>query len=367
MRFEIQREALLKPLQTVVGVVEKRQTLPVLSNLLVTVADDGAVSLTGTDLQIEMVARATASGTEAGEVTVPARKLFDICRALPDGVKLTVEEQGQRVLVKAGRSRFQLATLPAVEFPALENRESNDRLELPQATLKELIDRVAFAMAVQDVRFYLNGMLFDLRKGILRAVATDGHRLALFQTSQETEVGTDRQLLLPRKAVIELQRLLEDSDETVALELGRSHVRLHRPDVVFTSNLIDGRFPDYEAVMPIGADKRVRVNRAELRDALLRAAILSNEKYRGVRLEISQQQIKIVAHNAEQEEAVEEIAADSAIDKLDISFNVTYVQDALAALRSDEVELHLRDGNSSCLISDADDDSARHVIMPMRM
>ncbi len=367
MRFEIQREALLKPLQTVVGVVEKRQTLPVLSNLLVTVAEDGSVSLTGTDLQIEMIARAQASGTSAGEVTVPARKLFDICRALPEGVGLTIDEQGQRVVVKAGRSRFQLATLPAVEFPTLENRESNDRLELPQATLKELIDRVAFAMAVQDVRFYLNGMLFDLRKGSLRAVATDGHRLAMFQTTQETQAGTDRQLLLPRKAVIELQRLLEDSDEMVTLELGRSHVRLHRPDVVFTSNLIDGRFPDYEAVMPIGADKRVRVNRAELRDALTRAAILSNEKYRGVRLEISKQQIKIVAHNAEQEEAVEEIAADSAVDKLEISFNVTYVQEALAALRGDDVELHLRDGNSSCLISDADDDSARHVIMPMRM
>lgn len=367
MRFEIQREALLKPLQTVVGVVEKRQTLPVLSNLLVTVTDDGSVSLTGTDLQLEMIARANATGTQPGEVTVPARKLFDICRALPDGANLTVDEQGQRVVVKAGRSRFQLATLPAVEFPALEIRESNDRLSLPQATLKELIDRVAFAMAVQDVRFYLNGMLFDLRKGVLRAVATDGHRLALFQTAQETQVGADRQLLLPRKAVIELQRLLEDSDEEVSLELGRSHVRLHRPDVVFTSNLIDGRFPDYEAVMPIGADKRVRVNRAELRDALMRAAILSNEKYRGVRLEISKQQIKIVAHNAEQEEAVEEIAADSAVDKLEISFNVTYVQEALAALRSDDVELHLRDGNSSCLISDADDDSARHVIMPMRM
>jgi DNA polymerase-3 subunit beta len=366
MRFQIQREAILKPLQSVVGVVEKRQTLPILSNLLVAVSD-GQVSFTGTDLQIEMVANTGADGAVAGEATVPARKFFDICRALPDGSLLTVEQQGERVQVKAGRSRFVLATLPATDFPALEAKESNDSLTLPQGTIKELIDRVAFAMAVQDVRFYLNGMLFDLRSDSLRAVATDGHRLALCQASISSRSGTERQILLPRKAVLELQRLLEPSDEEVTLELGRSHVRLRRPDVVFTSNLIDGRFPDYEAVMPIGADKQVQVERDVLRDALSRAAILSNEKYRGVRLEVSPGQLRIVAHNAEQEEAVEECAAESNADNLQISFNVTYVLDALASLRGERVELRLRDGNSSCLIADAGDDRARHVIMPMRM
>jgi DNA polymerase-3 subunit beta len=366
MRFQIQREALLKPLQAVVGVVEKRQTLPVLSNLLVSVAN-GAVSLTGTDLQLEMVARAQVESAVDGETTVPARKFFDICRALPDGSTLTVEQQGDRVQVKAGRSRFVLATLPPAEFPALEVKESNDSLTLPQGVVKELIDRVAFAMAVQDVRFYLNGMLFDMRADTLRAVATDGHRLALCQAAIESREGADRQILLPRKAVLELQRLLESTDEPVTLELGRSHVRLHRPDVVFTSNLIDGRFPDYEAVMPIGADKSVRVDRNELRDALSRAAILSNEKYRGVRLEIAPSQLRVVAHNAEQEEAVEECGAESNADGLQISFNVTYVLDALASLRGERVELRLRDGNSSCLISDSDDERGRHVIMPMRM
>lgn len=366
MRFQIQREAVLKPLQAVVGVVEKRQTLPILSNLLVTVTPD-QVSFTGTDLQLEMVAKVATEGATAGEATVPARKFFDICRALPDNATVTVEQQGDRVQVKAGRSRFVLATLPASEFPALEAKESNDSLTLPQGVIKELIDRVAFAMAVQDVRFYLNGMLFDLRADGLRAVATDGHRLALCKAELEQREGADRQILLPRKAVLELQRLLEPSDEPVTLELGRSHVRLCRPDVVFTSNLIDGRFPDYEAVMPIGADKQVRVERDVLRDALSRAAILSNEKYRGVRLEIAPTQLRVVAHNAEQEEAVEEFSAESNTDNLQISFNVTYVLDALASLRGDLVELRLRDGNSSCLISDADDDRARHVIMPMRM
>lgn len=366
MRFQIQREALFKPLQAVIGVVEKRQTMPILANLLVSVRA-GRVSFTGTDLQLEIIGSADVSDSVDGEVTVPARKLVDICRALPDGSTVTVEQQGDRVMVKAGRSRFTLATLPAAEFPALEAREINDVLELPEGVFKDLIDRVAFAMAVQDVRFYLNGMLFDLRDGSLRAVATDGHRLATCQADLPGHAGSDRQLLLPRKAVLELQRLLEGGDDILRLEFGRSHLRLGRADVQFTSNLIDGRFPDYEAVMPIGADKQVRVDREQLRAALSRAAILSNEKYRGVRLEVSPQQLRIVAHNSEQEEAVEELGAESNADGLQISFNVTYVLDALGSLRAELVDLRLRDGNSSCLISDADDTRARHVVMPMRM
>lgn len=366
MRFQLQREALFKPLQAVIGVVEKRQTMPILANFLVSVKD-GRVSFTGTDLQLEMIAHADVAEAVDGEVTVPARKLVDICRALPDGSAVTVEQQGDRVTVKAGRSRFTLATLPSAEFPALEAREINDVLELPEGVFKDLIDRVAFAMAVQDVRFYLNGMLFDLRGGSLRAVATDGHRLATCQAELPGHSGADRQILLPRKAVLELQRLLEGGDDLLSLELGRSHMRLGRGDFQFTSNLIDGRFPDYEAVMPIGADKQVRVDREALRAALGRAAILSNEKYRGVRLEITPQQLRIVAHNSEQEEAVEELGAESNADGLQISFNVTYMLDALASLRGEEVELKLRDGNSSCLITDADDARARHVVMPMRM
>lgn len=366
MRFQLQREALFKPLQAVIGVVEKRQTMPILANLLVSV-QGSRVSFTGTDLQLEMIASAEVSEAVDGEVTVPARKLVDICRALPDGSTVTVEQQGERVTVKAGRSRFTLATLPASEFPVTEAREINDVLELPEGVFKDLIDRVSFAMAVQDVRFYLNGMLFDLREGSLRAVATDGHRLATCQADLPGHSGTERQILLPRKAVLELQRLLEGGDDILRLEFGRSHMRLGRSDFQFTSNLIDGRFPDYEAVMPIGADKQVLVDRDLLRAALSRAAILSNEKYRGVRLEISPEQLRIVAHNSEQEEAVEELGAQANADNLQISFNVGYMLEALASLRGEQVELKLRDGNSSCLITDADDSRARHVVMPMRM
>jgi DNA polymerase III subunit beta len=366
MRFSIQREALLRRLQQVVGVVERRQTLPVLANLLVNVDAQG-VALTGTDLEVEMVARTEADNLEAGEVTIPARKLFDICRALPDGCTIKFEQTGERVLVNAGRSRFTLATLPATEFPVIENIELVERVSLSEATLKSLMERTSFAMAHQDVRYYLNGMLLDLREHSLRCVATDGHRLALAETKVDSKISAARQIIVPRKGVIELQGLFETGEGVVELEFGRNHLRVRRGGVTFTSKLIDGRFPDYEAVVPIGADKEVRVNRDELRAALQRAAILSNEKYRGVKLEVSPNKLRIVAHNPEQEEAVEEVEAKTGVADLSVGFNVNYLLDALGALTGDEVLLCLRDGQSSCLIRKPDSDDTRHVIMPLRL
>ena len=366
MRFSIQREAFLKRLQHVVGVVERRQTLPVLANLLVVVDGEG-VSLTGTDLEVEMVARMTAEDLAAGEVTVPARKLFEICRALPDGCRIKLEQNGERVVLSAGRSRFTLATLPATEFPTIENIELVERVSLPEATLKELMERTGFAMANQDVRYYLNGMLLDLRENALRCVATDGHRLALAETRIETRVSAPRQVIVPRKGINELQGLFEPGEGEVELEFARNHLRVRRGDVTFTSKLIDGRFPDYEAVIPIGADKEVRVQRDDMRAALQRAAILSNEKYRGVKLEVSPNRMRIVAHNPEQEEAVEEIEAKTGVSDLSVGFNVNYLLDALGALAGDEVLLCLRDGQSSCLVRKPETDETRHVIMPLRL
>lgn len=366
MRFSLPREALLKPLQQVVGVVERRQTLPVLSNLLVNVGAEG-VSFTGTDLEVEMVARTAAENLEAGEITIPARKLFDICRALPDGAKVKVEQSGERVSVSAGRSRFTLSTLPASEFPVIESIELVERISLPEATLKDLIARTAFAMANQDVRYYLNGLLLDVRDNVLRCVATDGHRLALAETRLETRISTRRQIIIPRKGVLELQGLFESGEGLVDLELGRNHLRLTRGGVTFTSKLIDGRFPDYEAVIPIGADKDVRVGREELRFALQRAAILSNEKYRGVKLDVSPNRLRIVAHNPEQEEAVEELEVTCSVAELSVGFNVNYLMDALAALSGDEITLSLRDAQSSCLLRKVDSDDTRHVVMPLRL
>jgi DNA polymerase-3 subunit beta len=366
MRFSIQREALLRRLQQVVGVVERRQTLPVLANLLVNV-DANGVALTGTDLEVEMVARTEAENLEPGEVTIPARKLFDICRALPDGCTIKFEQTGERVVVNAGRSRFTLATLPATEFPVIENIELVERVSLSEATLKSLMERTSFAMAHQDVRYYLNGMLLDLREHSLRCVATDGHRLALAETKVDSKISASRQIIVPRKGVIELQGLFETGEGVVELEFGRNHLRVKRGGVTFTSKLIDGRFPDYEAVVPIGADKEVRVNRDELRAALQRAAILSNEKYRGVKLEVGPNRLRIVAHNPEQEEAVEEVEAKTGVAELSVGFNVNYLLDALGALTGDDVMLCLRDGQSSCLIRKPESDDTRHVIMPLRL
>jgi DNA polymerase-3 subunit beta len=305
--------------------------------------------------------------TEEGEVTIPARKLFDICRALPDGVKVELRLSGDRVTVSAGRSKFVLSSLPAAEFPQIENIELQDRVELGESTLKELIDRTAFAMAVQDVRYYLNGALLDLRSNSLRCVATDGHRMAMCETATPNETSNPRQVIVPRKGVMELQRLLDGGDAMMTLEVGRNHLRAARSDFVFTTKLIDGRFPDYESVVPIGADKIVLVDREVLRSSLQRVAILSNEKYRGVRLELAPNLLKIVAHNPEQEEATEEVEVECSVDGLAVGFNVNYLMDALGALRGSKVALQLRDANSSCLLRDEDSDRSRHVVMPLRL
>ena len=366
MRFSLQREVLLKPLAQVVNVVERRHTLPVLANLLVRV-NGGQLALTGTDLEVEMVARTAVEDAQDGEITIPARKLFDIVRALPDGSRVTISQSGDKVTVQAGRSRFSLATLPANDFPSLDEVDATEQVSVPEAALKELLERTAFAMAQQDVRYYLNGLLFDLRDNILRCVATDGHRLALCETNLGQEHGGKRQIIVPRKGVQELQRLLEGGDRQIELELGKGHIRVKRDDVTFTSKLIDGKFPDYEAVIPIGADREVKIDREALRASLQRASILSNEKYRGVRVEVSPNLLKISAHNPEQEEAQEEVEAETHVDSLAIGFNVTYLLEALGALRDEFVVIQLRDANSSALVRGAGSQHARHVVMPLRL
>jgi DNA polymerase-3 subunit beta len=280
---------------------------------------------------------------------------------------VTVSQTGEKITVQAGRSRFTLATLPANDFPSVDEVEATERVAVPESALKELIERTAFAMAQQDVRYYLNGLLFDLRDQLLRCVATDGHRLALCETALENSTGSKRQIIVPRKGVTELQRLLEGGDREVELEVGRSHVRVKRDDVTFTSKLIDGRFPDYEAVIPIGADREVKVDRETLRASLQRAAILSNEKYRGVRVEVTPGQLKISAHNPEQEEAQEEIEAETQVSDLAIGFNVNYLLDALSALRDEHIVILLRDSNSSALVREASSEKSRHVVMPLRL
>ena len=366
MKFSIQREVFLQPLSQVVGVVERRQTLPVLANFLL-VARDGQLSVTGTDMEVELISSVSTDVSQEGEITVPARKLVDIVRALPDGSNIQFSVKDEKATMSAGRSRFTLSTLPAAEFPATDQVETLEDVSLGEASFKTLLDKTAFAMANQDVRYSLNGLLLDFSGGNLRTVATDGHRLAVCDHADDVSLSQDRQLIVPRKGVMELVRMLSEDKDKVTLALGRNHVRLVKDGTKFTSKLIDGRFPDYEAVIPVGADKQIMVDRDTFIHALQRAAILSNEKYHGVRLEASGGVLKIVAHNPQHEEAVEEIEAEMNFDQLAVGFNVTYLLDALSAIESEQVSLELKDANSSCLISAPDSDLNRHVVMPLKL
>ncbi|MDJ0653069.1 MAG: DNA polymerase III subunit beta [Xanthomonadales bacterium] len=366
MKFSIQREVLLRPLTQVVGVVERRQTLPVLANLLLN-ASENEVQFTGTDLEVELTARVQVEVDQPGEVTIPARKLLDICKALPDGTRLDIDIGAEKATIRAGRSRYTLATLPATEFPVIEDVDVSQSVQIGQGDLKKIIDGTSFAMANQDVRYYLNGLLLELRKGMLRSVATDGHRLAIADVDADLAVDGVEQMIIPRKGVLELVRLLDDKDDDLTVQFGRSHVRVQLSDGTFTSKLIDGKFPDYESVVPIGADKIVTGDRELIREALQRAAILSNEKYRGVRLELDPEKMRIVAHNPEQEEAVEEVELQSDVEQLAVGFNVNYLLEALNALDSDDVSLCFKDTNSSCLAKAPDTDRSRHVVMPLRL
>ena len=366
MKFSIQREDFLKPLQQVIGVVERRQTLPVLGNVLLN-ANKKSVQLTATDLEVELQSHVNVAVTETGDITLPARKLLDICRTLPAEAQLDISVKKDRALVRSGKSRFTLSTLPATEFPVIDKIKSARKFSLQESALHGLIERTAFAMAQQDVRYYLNGLMLESVSGTLRAVATDGHRLAMSELMADVGEGVDQQVIVPRKGIQELQRLLEQKDADVQVEIGSNHIRIITDELRFTSKLIDGRFPDYQRVMPKNADKRLLINRDLLRQALTRTSILSNEKYRGIRLELSENNIKIQAHNPEQEEAVEEIDANYDSDAIVVGFNVTYLLDVLNAINTDDVEMFLSDGNSSALINKPGDENCRYVVMPMRL
>ena len=366
MKFTVTREALLKPLQLVSGVVERRQTLPVLANVLL-VLDDTHLSLTGTDLEVEIVARVELEQPgDSGELTVPARKLVDICRSLPDGAVLNFTEEDNRVILKSGRSRFTLSTLPANDFPNVEQSQGDISFSCEQQDIKRLIDRTSFAMAQQDVRYYLNGMLWEVQQGQLRAVATDGHRLAMCTRAVSVNTAEVVHAILPRKGVIELSRLLE-GDGNAEVVLGSNHIRVVTDGYTFTSKLVDGKFPDYERVLPKGGDKFVLGDRTELKQAFARTSILSNEKYRGVRLLLNSGLLTIVANNPEQEEAEEQVVVDYSGDSLEIGFNVSYLQDVANVLSSEAIKFTLSDTNSSALVEEPDGGDSVYVVMPMRL
>ncbi len=366
MQFTINREDLLKPLLQVAGVVERRHTQPVLSNILVE-AIENRLRMTGTDMELELHAEVGLVGDVVqGATTIPARKLVDICKNLPAEADVSFSHENERLVIRSGRSRFTLGTLPASDFPRTEESVDGVQFTVAPAQLRRVIDSAAFSMAQQDVRFYLNGMLFQLKPGLLRTVATDGHRLALAEAQVES-VEAETQVIVPRKGVNELSRLLADYNEDIQVVLGDRHIRIQINDLTFTSHLVDATFPDFERVIPKNTSRAVQADRELLRQSMQRVSILSNEKYRGVRFLLSPNTLKLVANNPEQEEAFEELSVAYNEDEFEIGFNVNYLLDVLNILNGTEVLIQLGDSNSSAVIVDPNAEGCLYVVMPMRL
>lgn len=365
MKLTANREQILSVLQSVIGVVERRQTMPILANVLLSARND-RLSVTGTDLEVELVASTAVTVQQPGDITVPGRKLLEIFRALPEETPVTLAVEGDRVQLRAGRSRFTLGSLPAAEFPVVDEIEGQQVLTVDQGEFRRLLDKTHFSMAQQDVRYYLNGLLLETDGTALRAVATDGHRLALCETELREKAPVAQQVIVPRKGVLELHRIL-GTEGTIELAIGARHVRAQIGDIRFTSKLIDGRFPEYGRVIPSAPSKIVLADRAPLRQSLQRTAILSNEKYRGIRLTVRSALLTLQAHNPEQEEAEDQLEVIYEGGEVEIGFNVNYLLDALGALDVDQVEIGLTDANSSCVIRAPGNIDTKYVVMPMRL
>ncbi len=366
MNIQINRETLLKPLTSVTSIVEKRHTLPILSNLLLEVKQN-KIHLTATDLEMQI--SLTVDSVTSGDfsTTLSAKKLLDICRSLPDNAEINMSTTESRITLKAAKSRFNLQTLPAADYPVMTKTQTNSTLVvLEQRELKDLLKQVEFAMAQQDIRYYLNGLLFEIAANKLNIVGTDGHRLSF--TSTELKQNYEKQdVILPRKTVVELIKLLDDSDDEVQIELASNQVNFSFANLKLISKVIDGKFPDYNRVIPIGHQNTFSVERLNVLLAMQRASILSNEKYRGIRMVLSNNNLKLISTNSDQEEAEEEMEISYTGDALDIGFNVTYLIDVLNNTNSDQTNFSFADANSSCLITIPNNPNYKYVVMPMRI
>jgi DNA polymerase-3 subunit beta len=367
MQFTVSQETIVRPLQLVCSIVERRATLPILSTILLK-AHGTQLTMTSTDMELEMIATLPVAVEQEGKTTVSARKFLDICRALPSNAAISFKSKDGKALVKAGKSRFSLSTLPSEDFPDSEGANYTDEISLPQSALKSLLDETSFAMASQDVRYYLNGLLLERDDAALRAVATDGHRLALGSLITSKKAQEKTNVIVPRKAILELGRLLNDSEDNVTVAFSNQQIKVELPDLHFTSKLIDGQFPNYQRVIPVGGDKEVVAERDMLKQALSRAAILSSDKHRSVRINLDTNLFKATVVNQEQESAEEEISVEYSGSPLEIAFNNAYLLDLLNAMPDQKVKMTFSDNNSSVLITPFDEKLDRqYVVMPMRL
>lgn len=366
MQIKINREVLLKPLINVTGIVERRHTLPILSNLLLN-ANNNNIQLTATDLEMQISLNIASEIKETFSTTVSAKKFLDICRSLPEGIDIDMLCKDSRMTVKAGKSRFNLQTLPAADYPIMTKvTGETTKIQISQLAFKRLLKQVEFAMAQQDIRYYLNGLLLEVNENKLNLVGTDGHRLS-FTSATLNQRYEKSEVILPRKTVIELIKLLDDSDEEVLIEIATGQVNFSFGEMSLISKVIDGKFPDYNRVIPTAHGNTFTANRVEILTAMQRASILSNEKYRGIRMVLSDNNLKLISTNTEQEEAEEELEISYNQEHLDIGFNVTYLIDVLNNTQQETIHFSFADANSSCLITIPEDSDYKYVVMPMRI
>ena len=364
MELIFNREQLLPPLNNISGVVDPRPSLAILANLLLEVTTK-QLRLTSTDMEVELTSSLAGEFEQLGSITLPARKFLDICRAMPPNANIKLLIENERVSVSSGKSRFSLFSLPAQEFPKVEPGETDIRFTIQQNVFKSLLDKTAFAMAKQDVRYYLNGVLLEAQQGILRAVATDGHRLALCDVDVAIPIEEKTQVIVPRKGVQELMRLLEDSDAEMEVVLSKNHVRVIMDNMVLTSKLIDGKYPDYSRVIPELSDNLVLAQREPLKQSLSRASILTSDKFRGVKITLEQDKFKALIHNPEQEQAEDEVDVEYTGENLEVGFNVTYLLDAVSIIQTEKVRLSIASPKSGCLVLPEDGDRCKYIVMPL--
>jgi DNA polymerase-3 subunit beta len=374
MKFTINREEILLPLQQIVSVIEKRQTMPILSNVLMVIEEDQLI-LTGTDLEIQIIAKISIPAASPGSITVPARKFLDICRLLPSGAEIKFELQDEtqsgagaaKVKITSGRGRFSLSCLPADNYPEFSESELDSHLFINAGKFKKALEKTTFCMANQDVRYYLNGLLLNVSNSKLKLVASDGHRLSIYEDNLDQAAGFEARIILPRKGVIELSRLLDDPEVELKVEFSSNNIRISIKNLIFSAKLVDSKYPDFSKVFQQEFFNPIHIQKQLLKETLTRVAILANEKFKGVTFDITSESLKISTHNPEHEEAEEELAVEYLGEPLTIAFNAQYLLDAVSNLDSELAVLTIASNASSCFIDEPNDCGYKFIVMPMRL
>jgi DNA polymerase-3 subunit beta len=366
MKFNIIREQLLPPLQQIVSIIEKRQTMPILSNVLL-VLNENTLVLTGTDLEIQLVAKINLDSIESGEITVPARKFLDLVRLLPNEADIKFELKEDKVKISSGRSRFSLSTLAADNYPEFSESEFENQFLINSGKLKKALDKTVFCMANQDVRYYLNGLLLHISNSKLKLVASDGHRLSIYEDNIGVATGYEARIILPRKGVVELSRLLDDNEAELNIQFSNSNIKIYVKDMVFSAKLVDAKYPDFSKVFEQSFFNHIQIQKQLLKDALTRVAILANEKFKGITFDISNGLLKLSSHNPEHDEADEELQIEYQGEPLSIAFNSQYLLDAVSNLESELAVLTIASNASSCFVEEPEEQSYKFIVMPMRL